>query len=263
MSIGAPATIPAWPTALLRVLQAERLKLRGTLALWMCLVAPGLVVAVVVLQLVFSEMRGPPRPPDEAWSRFAMGVMALWAFLMVPLFVTLEAALLAALEHGNRQWQRLLALPLPRSTHYVAKLLTLGFLLLLAQATLMLLIPLGGGVLMVFQPALGLAGAPPWELLARTGAAIFVASALVVSLHTWVALRWRSFAVACGLGMGATVMGFLIGQSVKFGPWYPWSLPVQMLANGGDKSTVMVFSAAGALLVALAGVWQFANRDHD
>lgn len=263
MSAALTPRVPGWPAALVRALSAERLKLRGTLALWMCLVAPGLVVAVVVLQLVFSDLRGPPRPPDEAWERMAQGVMALWAFLMVPLFVTLEAALLGALEHGNHQWQRLLALPLPRSTHYLAKLLTLGTLVLLAQAALVVMIPMGGWVLMVFQPALGLAGAPPWEFLVRTGAAIFVASWLIVSLHTWVALRWRSFAVACGLGMGATVMGFLIGQSAKFGPWYPWSLPVQTMSKAGVQTGVLALSVAGALLVAALGAWSFAHRDHD
>ncbi len=263
MSAAPAPKVPAWPVALLRALRAERLKLRGTLALWMCLVAPALVVSVVVLQLAFSDLPGPPKPPDEAWARVAMGMMALWAFLMVPLFITLEAALLAALEHGNRQWQRLLALPLPRSAHYLAKLLTLGALVLLAQAALVLMIPLGGWALMVFQPALGLAGAPPWEALARTGAGVFLASWLMVSLHTWVALRWRSFAVACGLGMGATVVGFLVGQSVTFGPWYPWSMPVQMMSTGGGQAGVLALSAGGALLLAALGTWRFARRDHD
>ena len=35
--------------ALARALWAEQLKLRGTLALWMCVVAPALVVGVYVL----------------------------------------------------------------------------------------------------------------------------------------------------------------------------------------------------------------------
>jgi ABC-2 type transport system permease protein len=78
-----------------------------------------------------------------------------------------------------------------------------------------------------------------------------------------VALRWRSFAVACGLGMGATVMGFLIGQSMKFGPWYPWSLPVQMMSTGDGHARVLALSAIGALLVAGLGTWRFARRDHD
>lgn len=247
--------------ALVRALSAEMVKLRGTLALWMSLVAPALVVAVVVLQMLATEPRG-GLPPDQAWQRFAQGVLALWAFLMLPLFVTLEAALLAALEHGTQQWRHLLALPLPRGVHYLAKWLALASLLLIAQAALTALIGLGGGVLMTFKPAVGLGGPPPWEFIVRAGALVFAASLLLVALHTWLAVRWRSFAVACGVGMGATLMGFLIGQSPRFGPWYPWSLPVQVLATDpAPVPGILALSLAGALLATLFGLWQFGRRE--
>ncbi|TNJ34226.1 ABC transporter permease [Arenimonas terrae] len=258
---GAPAT-PPFPVALWRTLHAERLKLRGTLALWMCVVAPALVVAVVVLQLVFSEL-GRPLPPEQAWTRLSMGVLALWSFLMLPLFVTLEAALLAQLEHGGNQWRRLLALPLPREVHYLAKLIALFGLLAAAQAVVVVLIPVAGAVLMLCKPGLGLAGAAPWPLLLAVAAKGLLASLLVVALHTWIALRWRSFAVACGTGMGATVMGFLIGQSPRYGSWYPWSLPVQTMGEGSDVGRILAFSAIAAVLVTLAGLWEFRRSDHD
>lgn len=252
---------PGFATALLRALHAERLKLRGTLALWMCLVAPALVVLVVVLQLLFTESRN-TLPADQAWMRLSMGVTGLWAFLMLPLFVTLQAALLAQLEHNGNQWRRLLALPLPREVHYVAKLLVLAGMMLAAQFAIVLLVPLGGGTLMLFKPAFGLAGPPPLEMLATAAARGFVASFLLLSLHTWISLRWRSFAVACGTGMGATVMGFLIGQSPRYGAWYPWSMPVQTLGEGADISRILAFSLAGGVVVALAGLWEYRRTDY-
>ena len=168
--------VPGFAVALLRALHAERLKLQGTLALWMCLVAPALVMAVVVLQLLISEQRD-TLSADQAWMRLSMGVTALWSFLMLPLFVTLEAALLAQLEHGGNQWRRLLALPLPREVHYLAKLIALAAMLLAAQVAILLLVALGGGVLMVFKPEFGLAGPPPFDFLATAAARAFVASA--------------------------------------------------------------------------------------
>jgi hypothetical protein len=259
--VSAVRTVPL-PRALARALSAEALKLRGTLALWMSIVAPALVALVVVLQMLVGETRGEPLPPAEAWQRFAQGVLALWAFLMLPLFVTLEAALLAALEHGTQQWRHLLALPLPRGVHYLGKWLALAALLLLAQAAITLLIPLGGWVLMTFKPGMGLGGPPPWEFMLRSGALMLAASALIVALHTWIALRWRSFAVACGVGMGATVMGFLIGQSAKFGPWYPWSLPVQAMASDPSRlPTEIAYSALAALLVTAIGLWEFGRSE--
>src|SRR5687768_8102979 len=97
---------------LLRALSAEALKLRGTLALWMCLIAPATVVALYVLQMTFMDYgKRPALPPADAWMMFAQSVLVLWALLMLPLFVTLESALLAGLEHANQQWKHLLALP--------------------------------------------------------------------------------------------------------------------------------------------------------
>ena len=65
-------------TALLRALSAESLKLRGTLAAWMCLIAPALVVALYVLQMAFMDYtRRPPVPGDAAWSLFAQNAMPI------------------------------------------------------------------------------------------------------------------------------------------------------------------------------------------
>ena len=56
---------------LLAVLRAELLKLRGTLALWMCLIAPGLVVAMTVLQIAFRFSKPVEIEPHEAWMMLA------------------------------------------------------------------------------------------------------------------------------------------------------------------------------------------------
>ena len=113
-------------SALMRALTAESLKLRGTLALWMCLIAPATVVGLAVLQVAFADLADKaPQPPAAAWRGLATGMMSLWAFLMLPLFVTLESALLAGLEHANHRWRHLLALPLPRASHYLGKVIAL------------------------------------------------------------------------------------------------------------------------------------------
>jgi hypothetical protein len=248
---------------LLRALSAESLKMRGTLASWMCLIAPATVVAMYVLQLSFSKGSGrAPPDPEKAWYLFSQGVLILWCFLMLPLFVTLQSALLAALEHGENQWKHLLALPVPRRVHYLAKQLMLIGMVLIAFLMLLLLIPVGGWLLMLLQPDMGLAGSPPWAKLAETAAACFAASMLIVALQTWIAIRWRSFTVAVAIGMTATVMGFLIGQSARFGHRYPWSMPSQVLAGQGEYVAFVV--AAGLLgggAVTAIGLFDYLRRE--
>jgi hypothetical protein len=250
-------------SALLRALSAESLKLRGTLALWMCLIAPAVVVALYVLQIGVSRIpAGRMGTAADAWMAFAQSVFALWTFLMLPLFVTLEAALLAGLEHGDRQWKHLLALPVPRGAHYLAKLLALAALLALAFAVLVALVPVGAGVLAWLKPAFGIAGPPPWAFLLRGAAAAYAASLLIVSLHTWLATRWSSFTVAVSIGMTATVMGFLIGQSERYGHWYPWTMPLQVLAGKGQwLGFVVVAGLVGGVLAAVLGQLEFRRRD--
>ena len=248
---------------LMRALSAETIKLRGTLALWMCLIAPAVVVGLYVMQLLVSRMGDmKPGDPTAAWTLFAQACLALWCFLMLPLFVTLEAALLAGLEHNERQWKHLLALPVPRRVHYLAKFAALTGLLRLAMAAFFVLIPLGGAVVMWLKPAFGLAGLPPWGFLAQKFAAIFAAALLIVAIHTWISIRWRSFTVAVAVGMSATVIGFLVGQSARFGHWYPWSMPVQVLAGEGQHASfVVVAGLLGGLAVTALGLADFLRRE--
>jgi hypothetical protein len=252
--------------AFARALSAEALKLKGTLALWMCLVAPGVVVALYVLQITFSKLpaSAPPMAPEQAWMMLGKSVFGLWTFLMLPLFVTLEAALLAGLEHGERQWKHLLALPLPRGAHYLAKLVALAGLVALAFAVLVALIPVGGALLPVLKPALGIAGAPPWGYLLATACQAYVAALLVVAMQCWIAVRWPSFTVAVSVGMSAVVIGFLIGQSARFGHWYPWSMPVQVLAGEGRwTGFVMLAGGLGFVVAGGLGLLDFRRREFD
>ena len=246
---------------LVRALLAERLKLRHTLALWMCAIAPAVVVGLYVLQISVRDWSGRTPPPAEAWEMFARSVLGLWAFLMVPLYVTLQSALLAGLEHGNQQWKHLLALPVPRGVHYLAKWLVLNAMVFASTALLVLLVPPAGWLVSKLQPAFGLAGPPPLAMLVRAGMLIGVCALLLIAIHTWVAIRWRSFTVAVGTGMVATVAGFLIGQSEDYGYLYAWSMPTQAIVSRSvHLHETILLSTLGAVLVTAAGLWDFLRR---
>jgi hypothetical protein len=247
----------------LRALDAERLKLHRTLALRMAVVTPAVVVALCVLQLGLADAGMNQSDPKLAWRAFAGASFAVWAFLMLPLFVTLEAALLAGIEHADRQWKHLLALPLPRSAHYLAKWVALVALLVGASLVFVVLIALGGWVLMHAHPKSGLAGWPPWGWLLRRCLGMVAAALLMATIQLWVSLRWSSFTVAVAAGMAATVAGFMIGQS-RWGHLYPWSMPVQLFTRRGDHAAFAVAaSAAGAALALALVVWHLTRRELD
>lgn len=252
-------TRPAW----LRALHAEMLKLKHTLALHLTFIAPAVVVTLVTVQWLVQ--RKLPFPPDTSsaaiWAQFGSTVLGIYVFLMLPLYITLQSALLAQLEHQDRQWKHLWALPLPRSSHYLAKLWMLAALLALSLALLVLvLIPLGGWALQ-WRSDIRLTGGPDVASLLHRAAAVFVCSVLLLVLHTWIAQRWRSFTVAVATGMSATVMGFIVGQSRDFGPWFPWTLPLQPLSQHPAPEQVMLYSLVAAIAVTAMALWTWTRRE--
>lgn len=244
-----------------RAVRAEMLKLKHTLALWMVLIAPLTVVVLIVIEWVLNAPSKPSTlTPAEAWQGLGRVLFTLWCLLMLPLFVTLQTALLAGLEHGNGQWKHLLALPVPRSVHYLGKLTVVLGMVVASYVLLFILIVPAGCVLMFTTPQMGIVGMPHLGGLIVPVASSLGASLLIAALQTWIALRWRSFTMAVSVGMVATVAGFIIGQS-QYGRFYPWTLPVQaFVKHGAYTDLALTLGLVGGLLVAVLGLADFLRR---
>src|SRR5678815_1142274 len=121
----------------IRVLLTECLKLKRTLALWMVLVTP---LVMVILQFAITAKRANVLMANgnDAWPPMVRQTTEVWPLLMMPMFVTLETSLLAGLENTGKNWKSLLALPAPRWTIYASKLLVTITLLWAAHAVLIL-----------------------------------------------------------------------------------------------------------------------------
>src|SRR5262245_25934891 len=104
--------------ALIRALSAEFLKMKRTLAL---LVALGLPMVVILMNLVIFLRTKNFEEGSSAWDFFVGNNIVIWGLLMLTLYITLETALLAGLEHNQQGWKHLAALPIPRTAVYAAK----------------------------------------------------------------------------------------------------------------------------------------------
>ncbi|MBP7689577.1 MAG: ABC transporter permease, partial [Thermoflexales bacterium] len=157
-------------TALRRAVSAETLKLKRTLALWLVLIAP---LTVVVLNFLMLWQRGASYllEPDSAWQGLTQNIAAFWSLLMLPLYVTLETALLGGVEHTAQQWKHLYALPLPRWSTYAAKWLISMSVVAASTIVLWLGTILCGLALNVVDPELTLnTSIPLWDILRPMGA---------------------------------------------------------------------------------------------
>ncbi len=96
----------------------------------------------------------------------------------------------------------------------------------------------------------------------------------MLAVQTWVAIRWRSFTVAMGLGIGSTIIGIMLLRSLKniastpHGPLlasaFPWSLPYVVLARQATmdlRVTAFLVGIVGGVLIAALGCWEVVRRD--
>lgn len=249
----------------LRALSVEHLKLKRTLTIWMVLVAPFVVNLMYFLTYLDYGQTHHEFDP-EAWLVFARSVLSMWTVLMLPLFITLESALLGNSEHANQQWKYLFALPLPRWSYFAAKWTLLFELVLISSILSFGFTIVGGWCTQQIYPTMGLTlDAIPWIMLLKMSAKAFSAAILILSIHTFISLRWHSIIISIGSGMVAVVCSLFAMRSDTWAVIYPWTLPFMTFAMDNPAETtlmqIMLISLAGGLLVALFGMWEFTRRE--
>lgn len=242
-----------------RVFSAEVLKLKRTLALWMVLLAP-IVITELYFLISFLGADKMARRSGDVWVEIVQNTLGLWTLLMMPMFLALETSLLAGLEHADKNWKSLLALPPPRWMIYASKWLVVVLMLWCAHAILVGATMLSGVILREYRPVLRIA-ALPWAPLAPSLAKISLSALLALTIQHWVSLRWQSFTAAFGFGMCAMVVGFVTVNSSDFGPWMPWSMSLHVLRPKPGGPDVMTVALVGSLVVALFGAWEFSRRE--
>ncbi len=228
-------------STLIACVLAEHAKLKRTLARGLAIAAP--VCAVLLSLFVLANLdalaasKGMPR-----WQAYLDTLLRIWASFLLPIMATLQAVLIAQLEHANRQWKYLLALPVSRGSLYVAKSVNLFGLLLLAHVVLWTLALAVCATFGLAPGALGEAGA----FLGRQLGATFAAALALAAVQLLVSIRLESFVGAIGVGLVATLVALLgAGTMGQAAGYFPWSMPIHALQ---PISTAWL---AGAVLAAV------------
>jgi ABC-2 type transport system permease protein len=238
----------------LRASSAEILKLKRTLALWLALLTPMLIV---LLQFVFVLRVPASRRAKGIWVTMEQGNM-MWPIFLLPLMACLLTALLNGLEHRENNWKHLFALPVPRWSVYAAKVV--GAHVLVAIGSLALFAgTLGAGyALHAMLPNVPF-GPAPWVTMLKRLALIFAASGALISIHVWVSARAKTFPLPLGLGVGAVLISLIAARDGAMKYW-PWMFPVNTI-DPGRWVAALVLGAGGGLLIAVLGAWDTSRRD--
>jgi hypothetical protein len=224
---------------MLRVLRAELMK-----AQW-----PLLIALVVAGPALASILGGPAtiEPGMTKWGAFFSTAVIRYAWLFYPLLAGVFAALVCRTEHAAGGWKQMLAMPVSRTSVYLAKFTLVAALLLVTNVVFVAMF-VAEGTLLRF-------GAPiPWEVFARAIAGGWLAVLPLAALQLWASTRFRSFGAGLALNVCLTLPAIFAAQSREIGPWYPWAQPVlAMMPKAGVQGPMALNVSSTTLWVVIVG----------
>jgi lantibiotic transport system permease protein len=248
----------------IRTLSTELIKMKRTLGFWLALLAPLVVAGLEFLVMASQGEDMMEFANGQPWRWHMKFTLTLWGLFVLPLFVTLETALLAGWEHGNNTWKLLYAQPVPRWMVTSAKQFS-GLVLLGISHVFLAFAVIGTGLLLRYlNPDLGLDSNAPWLAMLGYSLLIFLISWLIIAVHSFVSLRWNSFVVAMAVGIVATMSGVFFIRSEEYAPLYPWAMQgliANKLLEDGWPVAQLAWGIGGGLLVFVLSNLYLSRRD--
>lgn len=242
--------------SLLHALHAELLKLKRTLAFRVIFVLP---FFVALLQFFIIWRTKKFAPGFDLWETHPTNSFQIWAVFMMPLLITLETALLNGIEHADKQWKHIFALPVPRHAVYLAKFVVAQGLILISTLVLALLTILVGLAATYLRPELANQGPVPYLWIIGQAMLVWLAAWFIIAIHTWISIRWAGFPIPLGAGIGGTFFA-LFAAAASIGKYYPWLLPMNIFLEGRFRMA-LVLGIGGGIVAAFLGCLEFVRRD--
>jgi len=239
---------------MLAALKVEGLKLNRSLASVLAVAAPTLIAIFVF----FNMLRG---DEPQAWTMWLQTSVGIWAFFMLPMSVTALTALVAHMEHGPRAWDHLRALPVRRWKIYAAKAVWV-ILIVAAMSFLNLALTFAAvSTAAAIKPALAPTGPLDFTGQAAMMGRVVLAGLLLTAIQLWTALRFTSFVPALALGIGGTFFS-VVATAAKQGVFFPWQMPVNMLATEPWRvHTALSLGGGAGLIVMVVAIAHLSRRE--
>lgn len=213
---------------LLRLLRAERMKLKRSpvwLAFILMPIIPGVLGTINYLgnlEILTSEWY-------SLWTQHTI----FTSYFFLPIMLGIYCAYLMRLEQNNHNWNKTLTMPVPKSEIFLAKLLTVTFMILLSEIWI-------AGLLIISGKIIGMTAVFPlkeiiiWSSFGTLGGMVMAAAQLIISIFI------RSFALSVGMSLGGDISG-LVFLAKNLGHLWPYSL----LAYGMNSNSPQELLASG------------------
>lgn len=212
-----------------KLLKTERMKLKRS-PVWLAFLIMPVIPAVLGTANFLANQGVLSMEWYSLWTQHTL----FTDYFFLPIMLGVYCAYLMRLEHLNRNWNKIFALPVGRGLVFVAKFVTAAFLLLVSEAWI-------GALFVISGCYVGLA-APPyrdiiiWCLFGTLGGMVMAAIQLVLSMLV------QSFALPVGISFAGGLSGLLF-LAKDLGHIWPYSL----MAYGMNSNARQVLTESGYL----------------
>ena len=194
--------------------------------MWLALLGTSGIIIAFLAVLFFGTENFLPEEGEHPWHNFLLLYYEATAFMLLPLFAIIMAALICYIEHRYGMWKHLFIISVSRKQIYWSKLLFAYLFIAVAHLYFICTMMISAAVLGVFRPELGLLDQEPdFLLLGKLAVKTLFSVAGMLALQFWVSMRFRSFIVALGVG----VIGFVICSLLLEWPYIvylPYAYPL-------------------------------------
>jgi hypothetical protein len=250
---------------IVKLLQAEKLKLQRTPIIGIAVLAPAMAVLLVGAVYAFSSQ---DKLAEVTWASYTSGILQLWLLMILPLYASTLGALYINIEHEAHMWKLLFTQPMRRSSLLLAKLCMMLGLVMLSFIVLLVSLVAVANLLHMLHGNMPVLQHAAYGETARLLARAYVASVGMVVLQIMFAVQSRSIAAPIIIGVaGFMLASFARGHSL-LEHITPWSYPSEVyFASIRDVSShasipfLMGASLTIALVSALYIMFVLVRRD--
>lgn len=243
-------------SAFIDALIVEAQKLKGSLTALMIVLGPLSVVAFAVLLML---NHGTGIVVEQGWTRFVQGAVAIWAYLVFPLLVALQAASINQIDHAVDGWKRMFSLPMPAGRLFLAKLALLWTVMLISNLLLaagLIAVAGGWGALSAELPPLQ---SETVAMVLRSMIACLAGGGLMIVLHFTLSWTFDSFVLPLTVGVVATMMIVQVGSS-EYWIWHPWTWSLTAAAASEPARAALAVGLGLTMALAAAAIGAIAAR---
>lgn len=223
------------------LMRTEWLKLRRS-SIWLLIFVSPLLSAAVGVGTIRQESK-----ESFTWLNLLETMTLPHGLLFLPLLAGVFAAFVCRYEHDSGGWKQLLAMPVSRTSVYLAKLMSVSLLIIGTQL-----------LFLVSLLAVGwfydMGGSIPWTDFIQSLVGGLVACLPLAALQLAVSVGWANFAAPLSINVIFTIPNVIIVNSATYAPFYPWAQPfLAMLPDVKDGFGALNLSFQSLMLVVVGG----------